>query len=171
MPSRTRRLLYDLSDTETVIGLIENLQKCGRYEVPASMKEKLDSLFWAGYCDDDETRRTIRETFEKHSYLVDTHTAVGYHVYQQYVAETGDQTKTVLASTASPFKFNQSVYQALRGAVPENTSEFELLSLLSKQTGAPVPTSLRELADKKVRFNQTVSRDEMYDVVSGFLGL
>ena len=96
---------------------------------------------------------------------------MGYHVYQQYVAETGDQTKTVLASTASPFKFNQSVYQALRGAVPENTSEFELLSLLSKQTGAPVPTSLRELADKKVRFNQTVSRDEMYDVVSGFLGL
>ena len=169
--SNLERLLYDLSDTETVIGLIENLQKCGRYEVPTSIKETLDSLFWAGYCGDDETRCTIRETFEKHSYLIDTHTAVGYHVYRQYVAETGDQTKTVLASTASPFKFNQSVYQALRGAVPENTSEFELLSVLSEQTGAPVPVSLKELADKKVRFDQTVSRDEMYNVVSGFLGL
>ena len=135
------------------------------------MKTAIDELLWADFCDDNETLKTINDAFTEYGYLMDTHTAVGYAVYKKYIAETGDNTKTIIASTASPFKFNNSVYKAIKGEAPDNKSEFELLSEVAEASGLSVPKSLAELETKKPRFEQVVTKDGMRDVVTEFLGL
>lgn len=169
--SNLERLLYDLSDCDTVKKLMNELKTTGKYEISDSMKIAVKGLMWADFCDDDETLKTINEVFSQFGYLMDTHTAVGYSVYKKYVASTGDNTKTIIASTASPFKFNNSVYKAVRGDVPGGKTEFELLSDVSEFSGLTVPASLAELEAKEPRFRDVVSKDEMKDVVSNFLGL
>ena len=131
------------------------------------MKEKIQTLFYGGYCDDMQTKETIREVWEKYEYLIDTHTAVACKVYQDYVAQTGDTTKTVIASTANPFKFSGSVLEAL--GQPLDGNEFELLERLSDYTGQKIPISLAELRTKEVRFSSTCKKEEMPEIVAGFL--
>ena len=113
---------------------------------------------------------SIRKTFEESGYVTDTHTAVGKCVYDKYVARTGDTTKTIIASTASPFKFNQSVLIALEdyNAVA-GKDEFELLDMLEKKSGMKVPQSLAELKDRPAIFDTVVEKDEMANTVSDFL--
>ncbi len=168
--SNLERLLYDLSDCETVKELMESLSKVGEYTVPAALKNKIADLFHADFCDDDETMETISKTFENEGYLMDTHTAVGYAVYKKYVSQTGDETKTLIASTASPFKFNDSVHKAIcEGA--GSKGEFELLAEVSEKSGLEIPKALSELETKECRFEKCVSKDGMYGVVSDFLGI
>lgn len=168
--SNLERLLYDLSDCETVNNLMNALKTDGVYTVPAELKNKISELFYADYCDDNETLETIKNTFADKGYLMDTHTAVGYSVYKKYVEKTGDATKTVIASTASPFKFNNSVHKAISGKVSDK-GEFELLAEVSKASGLKIPASLTELENKEIRFTNSVSKDGMYGVVSDFLGI
>ncbi len=169
--SNLERLLYDISDSETVCCLMKSLKEKGKYTVPGDMKEKISNLFYADFTSDSETLSTIKETFEKTGYLMDTHTAVGYDVYCKYAEKTGDKTPTVIASTASPFKFNNSVYTAINGEVPSDKSEFELLAEVSEKSGLEIPVSLSELQTKEVRFKKVVSKDGMYGVVSEFLNI
>lgn len=169
--SNLERLLYDLSDCYTVKKLMQDLKNDGKYEITAQMKAAIGELLWADFCDDNETLKTINDAFTEYGYLMDTHTAVGYAVYKKYIAETGDNTKTIIASTASPFKFNNSVYKAIKGEAPDNKSEFELLSEVAEASGLSVPKSLAELETKKPRFEQVVTKDGMRDVVTEFLGL
>ena len=113
---------------------------------------------------------SIKKTFEEGGYVTDTHTAVGKGVYDKYVARTGDRTKTVIASTASPFKFNQSVLIALEdyNAVA-GKDEFELLDMLEKKSGMKIPTSLAELKDRTPIFDTVVEKGDMANTVSDFL--
>lgn len=165
--SNLERLIFDLSDSAFVKDCMKQLSDTGRYEVQDEMKEKIQTLFYGGYCDDMQTKETIREVWEKYEYLIDTHTAVACKVYQDYVAQTGDTTKTVIASTANPFKFSGSVLEALEQ--PLDGDEFELLSRLSDYTGQKIPNSLAELKTKEVRFSSTCKKEEMPEVVAGFL--
>lgn len=168
--SNLERLLYHLSDEKTVCGLMRELAETGQYRVSDQLKESLQNLLWADFCDDIETEQMIHKMYREHGYLMDPHTAVGYGVYEKYVAQTGDNTKTVIASTASPFKFNLSVTRALGGET-EGISEFALLHALANKTGLELPASLAELEQLPVRFDGVVDKDEMYDAVSGFLGI
>ena len=168
--SNLERLLYDLSDCETVNNLMSDLKTKGVYKVPTSIKNDISELFYADFCDDEETLETIKNTFNDKNYLMDTHTAVGYAVYKSYVEKTGDKTKTVIASTASPFKFNNSVHKAITGSVSDK-GEFELLAEVSDLSGLKIPDSLSELQNKEIRFDKSVSKDGMYGVVSEFLGI
>ncbi len=159
--SNLERLLYHMSDDDALIrNLFGELSECGRYEVPASVKAQLDAEFYAGYTTDEETLKAIKAVYDKYSYTMDTHTAVAYKVYIDYVEKTGDNTKTVIASTASPYKFSSSVLKAI-GEYDEALSEFKLVDVLADVSKMPIPNSLAELESKTPRFEGSVSKEEM----------
>ena len=163
--SNLERLLYNLTDSnaERVAAWMDSLAKRGRYQVDEAVKSELNRLFFAGFCDDVETQRTIRELYQVENYLCDPHTAVAVNVYQQYVAATGDRTTpTIIASTASPYKFASSVLGALlegKDAIPAN--EFEQIQTLSTYTGTPIPAPIAELEQKTLRFDQVCAKEEL----------
>ncbi len=170
--SNLERLLYDLSgrDDAEIRRLMEQLSENGSYTVSDQMLENLRSLYAAGWCDDGQVAATIRDTFKQHGYLLDTHTAVAVHVYNEYRRETGDTTPTVIASTANPYKFSASVLDALDGNRPE-WDEFEKVEGLHSLTGCEIPAPLASLKGKEPRFREVCDRDEMQSVVYGMLGI
>ena len=173
--SNLERLLYLLCDEDSakLCGLMEQLKQEGRYSIDPAMLERLQAEFAAGCCSEGETRRTIRLMAENKGhcegkgYLPDTHTSVGLRVYYDYRFRECDITPTVVASTASPFKFCNSVLPALG----EETSDddFAMLERLSQLTGLPVPERLSELRDKAERFTDVVEKSQMKDVVDSLV--
>lgn len=124
--SNLERLLYDLSgeDSARMVDWMGQLSQFGKYEVDKSILAAIQDVFYAGYCDDEETKKTIREMYETENYLCDPHTAVAVNVYHQYVKETQDiNTPAIIASTANPYKFADSVLNAL-GKHSELADEF-----------------------------------------------
>lgn len=170
--SNLERLLYKLSDNndETTKDWMTKLKTVGKYEVTDEVKDKITSLFYGGYCDDDETKKTISNLYKKENYLCDTHTAVAISVYDKYVEETGDKTPAVIASTASPYKFSKSVLKAIDDS-ELNMNEFEMVDKLNNVTGVDVPKPLSSLKDKSVRFSNTIKSDDMPDYVLKTLGI
>ena len=170
--SNLERFLYDISGSQDslISDLMQQLKQSGRYEVSDAMKSEMKELLWAGCANDEETMQTIKKCKEEYDYCTDTHTAVGKAVYDKYVAATGDDTKTVIASTASPFKFNQSVLIALEGyPAVTGKDEFTLLQMLKEKSGMEIPASLAELKTKPILFDQVCEKDQMQQVVSDFL--
>ena len=163
--SNLERMLFVISgnDDKTVSALQESLSKDGVYEVSAEIKSAMGELFWGGCCDDSETLKTINETFKKYGYLCDTHTAVAVNVYNQYVAATGDNTTTVIASTASPYKFAKSVLSAISDK--EENSEFSYVRALSEATNTKIPSPIAELENAEVRFKNVCDKTEMTQVI------
>ncbi len=170
--SNLERLLYDLTDRndKAVADMMNALKNDGRYTVPANVLEKLQASFVGGYSDDEGVAETIRNTFDKHNYLLDTHTAVAVRVYEQYREQTGDTTPTVIASTANPYKFSASVLDAL-GKNEANADEFQKVELLQTATGVAAPDSLLSLREKQVRFADICDREGQQAVVYGMLGI
>jgi threonine synthase len=167
--SNLERLLFALTgDTAEVRGYMDQLAETGRYQVSGRVKDKLQKCFKGYFCDDRETQRVIRSMYDKHGYLIDTHTAVAFSALEQYRQETGDDTPAVVASTASPFKFCASVLEALGETAPAHG--LDALDQLSAKTGLPAPAPLAGLRDKQVRFTQVVEKDRMVDAVRSLLG-
>lgn len=139
------------------------------YSIKSSeaIKEALREQFWGGFCGEEETSATIAEYYKKRHYLIDTHTAVAANVLEQYRKETGDDTVTVFASTASPFKFCDHVLSAI-GETPEGEG-VGLLHQLNKATGEVIPERLAALEKKERRFNQTAEKAGMDSAVMSFL--
>lgn len=166
--SNLERFLYDVSgkNCETVSGYMKELAGHGKYEVSDEIKTAISEILWGGCCDDGDTLLTIKDTFDSYGYIMDTHTAVGKNVYDQYLFETGDMTKTVILSTASPYKFNRAVITALLGEeFLEGKTEFELLDCLNEKTGLDIPESLNSLRSKQPRFNDYIEKDALKDFV------
>ena len=138
---------------------MDELAKTGVYTIPESLREQLTAHFAAGCCDDAQTAETIRTVFDQQHYLLDTHTAVAYRVYEEYRAATGDNAPVIIASTASPFKFCKPVAAAL--GHPIQTDGTEQLDALAELTGETVPAPLAALAGKSVRFDRVVDKDEI----------
>ncbi|MCR4564318.1 MAG: threonine synthase [Clostridiales bacterium] len=170
--SNLERLLFLLSDMDDrfVSDIMNQLKTTGRYEVPKKVLSALQNSFAAGFCDDEATKKTIKETYEKYNYLCDTHTAVAVNVANDYIAKTGDRTPMVIASTANPYKFSKSVLSALTDDV-KSTDEFSMVDELNELTGVPVPVQLASLKNKTPRFNNVSSKEEMPKVVLDMLGL
>lgn len=170
--SNLERLLYHLTDGDDtkVAELMNSLAAEGKYSVDAEVKAKIDELFFGGFCDDENTQKTIRELYKNENYLADTHTAVAVNVYHQYVEKTGDNTPTVIASTASPYKFSKSVLEAVTDEqLPED--EFAMVDELSAKTKTAVPAPLASLKDAKVRFETECEVDEMPQTVLDSLSI
>ena len=164
--SNLERLLYDLcgKDDAQIREWFSALAKEGHYSVTPEVLSKLRAGFYGGYCTDEETLSTIGKVFREYGYLSDTHTAVGLKVYEDYVQVTGDTAKTIIASTASPYKFTGSVLKAItKDPIPED--DFAQVELLAKLSGTTPPASLLALKDKKVRFTGSVQKEEMVEQV------
>ena len=159
--SNLERLLFLASgyNDSAVAEMMKQLNETGSYTVPADIFAPIGELFESGCCDDAATCATIRRLFEQEHYLCDTHTAVAVSVYEDYRARTGDTTPTVIASTASPYKFCQSVIGALGGTV--TTDGTELLDQLHEMTGTEIPKPLAALRGKQPRFDLVIDKEEI----------
>ena len=163
--SNLERLLY-LScgrDAAKTKELMEQLSKNGKYEITPEMKEFMKD-FSAGYADMEENAKEIKKVFDDTGYLIDTHTGVSAAVYEQYKAKTGDATKTVIASTASPYKFSRSVMEAVLGK-KEDTDEFALIDEMERISGVKIPQAIEEIRDAKILHNRQCKPEEMEETV------
>ena len=159
--SNLERMLFEFTgrDDEAVKGYMEALARDGRYEVSEPVKKLFARHFAAGCCDDAAAQAMIAQLWKQKNYLIDTHTAVAFHVLEQYRAETGDETPAVVVSTASPFKFCDSVLGAL--GVTDLAQGTGIIDQLSQVTGVPAPAPLSALAGKPVRFSQVTAKEDM----------
>ena len=177
--SNLERLIYLLAerDGEAVSDWMKALDTEKVYEVSDVVKKGLED-FYGGFCTEEETLATIEKLWKEEKYLTDTHTAVAYKVYEDYVAETGDKTPTVIASTASAYKFAESVAKAIGldenkvkvlTKAGEEVTGFDYVKALAMETGVKVPLGLKDLELKPVVHNNVCEKTEMPEVVLGAL--
>ena len=167
--SNLERMIFELADRDDalVCEYMGQLAESGRYQVTAAIHKKIQNLFAAGFCDDVQTKQAIARMWKEAGYLIDPHTAVAFHVLDEYRQSTGDETPCVVVSTASPFKFCTSVLSAL--GVEEHQEGVEVLGQLAEYTGQPVPAPLAALKGKARRFNTVTEKTGMKDQVLDFL--
>lgn len=158
--SNLERLLYHLSggNGAEIKSLMEALENDKVYTVSDQIKSGL-SDFYGGFATVDETNETIGRVYSEYDYLMDTHTAVAYKVYENYVAETGDKTPTVIASTASPYKFADSVAKAI--GLPKCSDGFEYVKAVNAKTSVNIPGGLKDLESKPIRHTGVLDVDQM----------
>jgi threonine synthase len=168
--SNLERLLFELVDRkpEGVSDWMNQLSTQGWYRIPKDALDQLQPLFYGGFADHKETSIAIGKAFKDHGYLMDPHSAVGYSVLRKYWEETGDTRPVVLASTASPFKFNRAVLEAI-GRDTSNKDEFSLLQELSSLIGQPVPARLAELKTLPELHRGVCEKQGMANILYQFL--
>lgn len=169
--SNLERLLFHLSldaygernkASEHVAGLMTALETDGKYEVSEEIKKEM-GMFVGGFVDPELTLKTIQSMYNKHEYLMDTHTAVAYDVYSEYKKHVCDDFETVIAATASPYKFPASVAKAI--GIDEMTDDFEYLDEINKVTGVKIPSSFADLKERPVLHNRVIEKNEMKNVI------
>lgn len=162
--SNLERLLYHLSghDGDEIRRLMESLEKEHRYVVSPQIREGIKK-FWGGTATVEETNATIGAMYREEKYLIDTHTAVGYKVYRDYVKATGDTTPTLIASTASAYKFAESVAKSI--GLPPEEDGFGYIRAVEQETGVRVPKALKNLDTKPIRHSGVIEIPEMMGAV------
>ena len=169
--SNLERLIYKIAgnSSEKNSELMNDLATKGKYTITDEMKAELDD-FYGNYATEEETAKVIKDTYEKTGYVMDTHTAVAASTYKKYVAETNDDAVTVIASTASPFKFARSVMDPINPEY-DKLDDFELIDELSKIANVKIPNAIEEIRNAEVRHNNLVEVDGMEAIVKKFLNI
>ncbi len=167
--SNLERLIYRIAGNDAGVNadMMKALSAEGKYEISAEMKNALAD-FYGNYASEEETAAEIKRIYESCGYVLDTHTAVASAVYGKYVKETDDETKTVIASTASPFKFTRSVMNAIDGKY-DAMEDFALVDELSKIGNVKVPRAIEEIRTAPVVHDVQCEVCEMKEVVKNFL--
>lgn len=165
--SNLERLLYFTAGSERTAAYMKELGETGCYTVDQAVLDEIKSNFSGYFADEKQTADTIRNIYEKHGYLADTHTAVAIFSAEQYVQQTGDTRPMIIDSTASPYKFANNVYRAVTGREP--ASDLDALDELSAATGTEIPYPLRGLAKRKVNFDAVIDRNDMERAVLDYL--
>lgn len=163
--SNLERLLYYISekDNDMVKSLMKQLNENGKYSINQEMKDRIKAQFCGGCVCKKDTEETIKQTYDDYGYLLDTHTAVAYKTLQDYKNRTGDKTISIVLSTASPFKFSKSVYEALFGRT--DIDEFSIMYDLCHKTGTEIPMNLKSLQSKKVLHCTVCDKNEMEEYI------
>ena len=162
--SNLERLLYLLSgDASLVSDLMKQLNQEGSYTVPAPLLEKIQSLFWAAYCDDARAEEIMGRVYREFGYLCDPHTASGWVAAEDYGKETGDNRPMVVLSTASPYKFPAAVLKAIGGDL--SGSEFDQMKRLETLSGVPTPKNLSSLEGKPEKHTGVINKEDMLSFV------
>lgn len=169
--SNLERLIYRIAgnDSSANLAFMNSLTENGKYEITDKMREQLKD-FYGNYASEKETSDIISRIYENYGYVIDTHTAVAAAVYSKYIRETNDDTKTVIASTASPFKFTRSVMNAINPKY-DLKSDFELVDELSKIANVKVPQAIDEIRSAKIIHNHVCEKDQMEEMVRTFLNI
>lgn len=162
--SNLERLLYHLcgGNGEEVKAMMESLDKNRQYTVSDRIKEGMKE-FYGGSCSVEQTNEAIGRMYADNGYLMDTHTAVAYKVYEDYKAATGDDTPAVIASTASAYKFAESVANSI--GIEGDMNGFEYINAVNEKTGVRVPEGLKNLDKKEIRHKGVIETDDMMKVV------
>lgn len=163
--SNLERLIYTLGGAEMTADLMAQLKENGKYTAPDELMEKIRSRFSGFFMTEEETADEIKQTWENENYLIDPHTAVGLGCVRKYRRATGDETKTVLASTASPYKFAPAVCEALGIEHSEEGDIFALLDKLSEKTNTPIPAPLADAAKLNIRFTEVIPKEDMAELI------
>lgn len=158
--SNLERLVWFMSGGkgDKVKGYMDALNTSGIYEVDTETFTKIKNQFKAGMLSEQEVLDTIKECYEETGYVLDTHTAIGYGVLKKYQKESKDSTKTVLLSTASPYKFPESVYGALTG---EELDVYSAIDALYQKTKVAIPVALQNIKDREILHTQVIDRKEI----------
>lgn len=169
--SNLERLIFKIAGSDATHNkeLMTALSKEGKYEITTKMRAELAD-FYGNYASEDETAEVIKQIYEDTGYVLDTHTAVAAAVYQKYTTATKDQTKTLIASTASPFKFTRSVMNAIDQKY-DSMSDFELVDELSKIACVNVPQAIEEIRNAQVIHDTVCETSQMKNVVKKYLGI
>ncbi|SFW20340.1 threonine synthase [Selenomonas ruminantium] len=167
--SNLERLLYHVTgDKAQVADWMAQLAQKGSYEVDVKTRGIIKETFWADFVDDEATKKCIRQVYSQHKYVLDTHSAVAYQVAENYRHETKDNHVMVVVSTASPYKFNGSVLEALQ-VETEGLDEFGLLDKLREMNDQPIPAGLAALKTKEVRHKGVCGKEAMAESVLNFI--
>ena len=169
--SNLERLIYKIADNDAdkCADLMKALSTKGVYNITDDMKSNLND-FVGGYTDEAKTAATIKAMYDKEGYIMDTHTAVAAGVYKDYVEKSGDKTPTVIASTASPYKFTRSVMNAIDSKY-DSMGDFELVDELCKLSGVKVPNAIEEIRTAPVLHDIVCDSDKMQETVEKILKL
>lgn len=169
--SNLERLIYRIAgnSSDNNNKLMDSLKTSGVYGITEDMKEQLHD-FYGNYAKEEETAATIKQIYEDTNYVIDTHTSVAAAVYKKYKVETGDTTKTVIASTASPYKFTRSVMNSIDSKY-DSMGDFELVDELSRISGVTVPNAIEEIRTAPVLHDRVCDVCEMSNTVKGILGI
>ncbi len=166
--SNLERLLYSISENnaEKVCEYMESLNKDGHYKVDADDLKAIQSQFFGAWVDELETKETIGRVYTDYKYLMDTHTAVAWRALEKYRLLTSDETFSIILSTASPYKFCDSVLEALTDKdVDAGQNPFDLLRELNAQTGVPVPEKMLALENMPILHKDVILASEMQEAV------
>ncbi|HEM5490209.1 TPA: threonine synthase [Streptococcus suis] len=168
--SNLERLIFHLfgNDAAKTAELMEALNTTGQYDIQGADADIL-SLFAAAFATEEETAAEIKRVYEESDYIEDPHTAVASAVYKQYVEQTGDQTPTVIASTASPYKFPVVAVEAVTGQ--SGLTDFEALATLHEISGVALPPAVDGLETAPVRHTTVVAAADMQAEVERYLGV
>ena len=168
--SNLERLIYRIAgeDAEKTKAMMDALTNQGEYEITSGMKEQLD-CFVGGYASEDETAANIKRVFDCADYIMDTHTSVASHVYYDKAKENGR--KTVIASTASPYKFTRSVMNAIDKEKYNNMTDFDLVDELNRISGVKIPAAIEEIRTAPIVHDMVCDKSEMQKTVEKILGL
>ena len=169
--SNLERLIYRIVGNDAIAckELMDSLSKDGKYSITDNMKQQLCD-FVGGYASEENTKKAIKSLYDKTGYVIDTHTAVASYVCNDYKVKTNDQTKTVIASTASPYKFTRSVMNALDGTM-DSMTDFELVDKLSELSKTDVPNAIEEIRTAPVLHDTICDKSEMQKTVESILAL
>ena len=169
--SNLERLIYKIAgeDSAANAAFMKSLNTDGKYSITEDMKAKLADFF-GGYATEQDTADIIKKIYDNCGYVIDTHTAVAACVYEQYKAATCDDTKTIIASTASPYKFTRSVMAAI---APEKADDedFALVDALSELSKVEIPDAIAEIRTAEVLHKTVCEVEDMCKEVKGFLGI
>ena len=170
--SNLERLLFEVSgkDASKVASWMKELNETGKYKVDPQTLKSLQRQFVGGFADETGITKTIIDVYDRTDNVIDTHTAVGFNIYNRYHQRSKDETKTVFASTASPFKFAPAVMDALRGAGYSNGRSNEtIINELSEESGLDIPATLKDISKKEIRHKMVIEKDQMLDTVKDIL--
>ena len=167
--SNLERLIFEMSNrnAELTSKRMEELKNSGIYNISEEELDEISKEFYADFSDEEECFDTITDIFEEYGYVLDPHTAVAMDVCQKFKSFTDDKYKTVILSTASPYKFPQSVLKAIIG---KNVSDaFNASYKLEEETGMPIPEEIKGLKNKEKRFTKVIEREETLKAVNEFI--
>ena len=169
--SNLERLIYKISgeDARKDTDLMTELKTKGSYAITGEMKANLAD-FAAGYATEEQVAKTIHDIYEDTGYVMDTHTAVAATVYKAYREDSKDDRKTVIASTASPYKFAGSVMSAIDPKY-KGQDDFKLIEELQKVSGTEIPNAIKEIMNAEIRHNTECDVDQMEQTVKSILGV
>ena len=166
--SNLERLLYHVTnDAAKVAGWMKELAETGRYDVGAEVLKDIQAVFSADWSDDEVTSKTINQVYNCKSYIPDTHTAVAWEAARKHIIQSENTEEMVVVSTASPYKFNESVLTALGESV-DGMDEFQLLDKLAGVNSNPIPAGLESLKNAQIIHSDVIEKDEMIKAVETF---